>query len=707
MRNLTISLLAITVLLVVSLPAFSTSTALTFEAVPQEELNPQQFENRGETKIFLPLVTRRASSLLIPLSRLPTWDPGVRGGIPDVPVRVNVRDFGAAGDGQTDDTAAFKSAISACPKPGAVYLPAGSYVIRGRIDVPSGIVLRGDGIENTRILATPISGRHTFVVMGNRGVPVRLMRTAPKGSQQIAVANTQPFAVGQTVELEMNNESFIIKTYSNVARGQIARIVAISDNILTLDVPLRLDYPIETNPRVYPLNPAQNVGFENFYIKHVQSDGDQSTMFFFRFAVNSWIKNVESELCAKYHVQIKNSRHITVRDSVIHHSYNYGGGGQGYGIMLDEHACDCLITNNTLYMLRHSLLTNVGTNGNVISYNFSADDHSRQDQIGLADANLHGGYTYMDLFEGNVAQWFKIGGYWGQQGPLNTLFRNRMIKEPFSNPSNLYRAGVEIDHPSHDQNIMGNTLFGHIENTGKDGLALGLWIEKNLICRGGVEGDVQQSTVLENISNCYQVAQWSLPYSLYLPGKPDFWGDLPWPAIGADVDSQRMAAGLAPYKIPAQTRYEQIMGVVPPEPEPGEVIVDDKDPRFSTSYLQDDWQEYVRAGGTHYGDSHRYNAQIGTGQDMATWTFNVPEPGNYDVYAWWCEGDWRPTDVPYTINHSAGSETVRVDQRVNGDRWNLLGTFYFESEGSVVVSDDVSSGRDIVADAIRLVKNTQ
>jgi hypothetical protein len=137
------------------------------------------------------------------------------------------------------------------------------------------------------------------------------------------------------------------------------------------------------------------------------------------------------------------------------------------------------------------------------------------------------------------------------------------------------------------------------------------------------------------------------------------------------------------------------------------IIIDDSDRGFSTSFSQDMWQEYTKVGGQHYGISHHYNRQIGSGQDTATWSFTVPEPGNYDIYAWWWDDDWRPADVPYTVNHSDGSTTVRVDQRANGGQWNLLGTFYFQDEGSVVVSDDVSLGRDIVADAIQLVYSSE
>jgi mannan endo-1,4-beta-mannosidase len=155
------------------------------------------------------------------------------------------------------------------------------------------------------------------------------------------------------------------------------------------------------------------------------------------------------------------------------------------------------------------------------------------------------------------------------------------------------------------------------------------------------------------------------------------------------------------------TRDEMDWRFEPVPPAPDQLVIDNTDPRFSTSSSQDAWQEWIKVGGQHYGDSHHYNEQIGSGQDTATWSFTVPKPGNYDVYTWWWEGDFRPADVPYTVNHSAGSTTVRVDQRVNGGRWNLLGTFYLQDEGSVTVSDDVSSGRAIVADAIRLVYSSE
>ncbi|MFH0875985.1 MAG: serine hydrolase [archaeon] len=136
-------------------------------------------------------------------------------------------------------------------------------------------------------------------------------------------------------------------------------------------------------------------------------------------------------------------------------------------------------------------------------------------------------------------------------------------------------------------------------------------------------------------------------------------------------------------------------------------IIDDKDSEFSTSYSQDTWLPYIQEGGQHYGDSHYYNSQIGTGQDTATWTFTVPKSGNYDVYAWWWEYDYSPSDVPYTINTYYGPRVVRVDQRTNGGKWNLLGNYYFFDTGSIIISDNATSGGNIVADAVRIVLTSE
>lgn len=55
-----------------------------------------------------------------------------------------VSDFGALGDGATDDTAAFQRALDAAAvRGGAVFVPAGTYLIHGSLSVPQGVTLKG------------------------------------------------------------------------------------------------------------------------------------------------------------------------------------------------------------------------------------------------------------------------------------------------------------------------------------------------------------------------------------------------------------------------------------------------------------------------------------------------------------------------------------------------------------------------------------
>jgi hypothetical protein len=62
---------------------------------------------------------------------------------------VSVKDFGAVGDGTTDDTAAIQAAITAAQINGqSVYLPAGNYLVSNTLTLSKQITLFGDGIRS-------------------------------------------------------------------------------------------------------------------------------------------------------------------------------------------------------------------------------------------------------------------------------------------------------------------------------------------------------------------------------------------------------------------------------------------------------------------------------------------------------------------------------------------------------------------------------
>ena len=68
-------------------------------------------------------------------------------------------------------------------------------------------------------------------------------------------------------------------------------------------------------------------------------------------------------------------------------------------------------------------------------------------------------------------------------------------------------------------------------------------------------------------------------------------------------------------------------------------------------------------------------------------------------------GTNRTTDAPIEITHSGGTQTVTINQQVNGGKWDLLGTFNFSagSAGYVRIKDNFTTGTVVIADAVKFV----
>ncbi len=126
-------------------------------------------------------------------------------------------------------------------------------------------------------------------------------------------------------------------------------------------------------------------------------------------------------------------------------------------------------------------------------------------------------------------------------------------------------------------------------------------------------------------------------------------------------------------------------------------------------------------GGKFWGADYERTDVQGLGATF-TWTPSLASSGIYRVYARWVSNSSHAPDAPYTIHHAAGSTLVRMDQRYDGGRWNLLGEFTLQTGQNhrVVVSDDaqawviadsvrfvrVGSARLVQADAVQIVPNT-
>ncbi len=91
----------------------------------------------------------------------------------------NVMDYGATGDGATDDTAAINAAISAAapsssPTGYTVLLPAGRYRVTSTLTVPPGLTLQGDGWNTPGSQANVFAGSWIYVGEGADFSPITI-----------------------------------------------------------------------------------------------------------------------------------------------------------------------------------------------------------------------------------------------------------------------------------------------------------------------------------------------------------------------------------------------------------------------------------------------------------------------------------------------------------------------------------------------------
>lgn len=134
----------------------------------------------------------------------------------------------------------------------------------------------------------------------------------------------------------------------------------------------------------------------------------------------------------------------------------------------------------------------------------------------------------------------------------------------------------------------------------------------------------------------------------------------------------------SPTDTPTPTETETPTPSFTPTPTPpvyiDPLIVDNPQAVFTSS-----WNTGSSAS-DKYGSDYRFITS-GTGLETGTFTPNLPVSGNYEIYEWHPQGTNRATDAEIIVHHASGESIVKINQQVNGGKWNLIGTYYL-SEGT-------------------------
>jgi hypothetical protein len=395
-----------------------------------------------------------SGELWSPASRLPDFSyAGYQRGertLPRAAAQANVKDFGARGDGQTDDTDAFRKAVETAAGK-TILVPAGKYVITDFVTIrSSGTVLRGEGPDRSVLyfpkpleavkpnLGATTSGRPTsnyswsggFVeVRGDfsKGALSAAAAPASRGDLELVVDHPDRFAAGDEVRLVLRDtpdNSLARYLYAEdsgpvdnlegkLSATFLARVVAVDEagRRVRFDRPLRWDVRLAWEPQLFSAqSDVEEVGIEGLafefpvtpYEGHFTEQGYNAIAF--RGVRNCWVRNVavrhaDSGMFVHGHnvtlsgILIESERRPGPdRNSTGHHGVTLSG-------------TDCLLTDFELRTrFIHDITMTRGSAGNVTMNGRAVDlalDHHRY----APHANL---FTNLDAGEGR--RLFQSGG---------------------------------------------------------------------------------------------------------------------------------------------------------------------------------------------------------------------------------------------------------------------------------------------------------
>ncbi len=418
-----------------------------------------------------------------------------------------------------------------------------------------GVVLRGAGATKTHIRCDFSGTRHHSISITeyDHGTHTPVTGGCSLGSTRIQVSVPSRFKAGDKAVIQQLNDAGLMYTqpewksrwerswqtdWLRGAVGQVVRIKAVEGSTITLESPLHYDFKLSQEPTLSTTKLISGVGIEDLHL--VRPNGtapDWSHNINMQSAERCWVRRIHSDYVCSHHVQINQCINIEIRDSYFHHGHKYTG-GKAYGVALFKHSTSCLIENNIFKHLRHSMSMVCGPNGNVWSCNYSMEPYAIHEgrYYYSHDISVHGYYSFMNLFEGNIVQYVGVPDYWGPVGST-TFLRNRVQTK------NL----AIIDH-SHNQNIVGNEFTSGSNRITEDSTVNGTLKHGN-----NENGTITWEPGLPQ----------TIPTSLYYTSKPPWFGNHPFPDLGGDLPLGRGTN-------PAKTRWDA--GIpVPPPPGPEEL----------------------------------------------------------------------------------------------------------------------------------------
>ena len=178
---------------------------------------------------------------------------------------INVKDYGAKGNGTDDDTDAIQAAINDA-NGSVVYFPNGTYAISTTLVVPSNTSLVGETRENTILSGVYYNQR--FILKNNEPTETTLTQTSNVDSGDNSISITNSMSSGDFMRIKSTQRftrnwdggSVIRASYVD---GELMKIKEADASSATFTENIFLDFPLSVADTITTFTPLKNINIKN------------------------------------------------------------------------------------------------------------------------------------------------------------------------------------------------------------------------------------------------------------------------------------------------------------------------------------------------------------------------------------------------------------------------------------------------------------